>query len=543
MNRLSRVVWILGVVCVFAGSGYANWADSFNDGEFDLTTWEFFSFPQVADTSTQTILQDADGNHYLAFEETSPRDLGGALFGGGFGSNEEFTDVRVGCVVNVAGDASHNYHGLLARTSYFIDDGSVSGYPGIIATGAYIMHISYNLGPANLSIELEKIINNENIMDEDIWAVVPNLENDRSYYVELDVVGSGPVYVTGSLYEYQGGPLVARTPTMIDTNGNDWWEDENEHDAVFTKGVSGIFAQNEQLDEWDQPGFYVTFDDVFSASDGPATVAPSPAHGATGVSILTDLNWAEAAFASGRQLWFGTPGNLQMVDPAPEGTTYDPGTLELNQTYEWRVDQIGPAGAVTGHTWRFTTGPCIPVEDFESYANDEEIQAAWPHNIPPSTTGVPYQYIFVETDKKVQGAKGMRFEYSNQYAPFFTEATRTFDEPQDWTIKDAATLALDFRGVDYEDEDYNFFNVEQAMSLRIEDAAGNQATVDHPLKYAVQSLPWRVWDGILLADIAADGVDLTAVKKLTIRIGDGTNSGQEGDDRDVVYIDNLRLCP
>lgn len=533
MSKMSRVVWILSAVCVFAGSGYANWFDSFNDGDFDLTTWQFPAFPDVTGTFTQTILAGADGNDYLAFEETSSVGVGGAAFGAGFGSDEEFKDVRVGAVINVAGDASHNYYGFLARASYFIDpDGSVTGVaPGFVAN-CYILHINYEDGPANLRIDLEKVVMNQNIMDEDIEAMIPNLANDRSYYAELDVVGSGPVYVTGSLYEYKGGPLVARTPTMVDTNGNDWWEDEGVNDEVFTEGICGIFAQNE--DE-EPAGFYVTWDDVFAASDGPAAVVPSPAHGATGVSVLTDLSWTEAAFATGRQLWFGPAGDLQMVDPAPEAAAYDPGILELGTTYQWRVDQIGPSGAVTGHTWQFTTADYVPVETFESYANDDEIAAAWPHNIPPNAQGVAYKYIFLETSRKVEGAKGMRFEFENQYEPYFTEATQTFDEPQDWTIHGVTTLALDFRG----DND----NVEHRLYLRIEDAAGNQATVDHPLRYAVQSEPWRVWDGIELSELAAAGLDLTAIKKLTIGTGDGTSSGQEIEKKDVLYIDNIRLCP
>lgn len=533
MNRVSRIMLVLGVVCVFAGSGYANWADSFNDGEFDLTTWQFPACPEVTGTFTGTIKPGADGNDYLVLEETTSADDYGAQFGAGFGSEEVFADVRVGAVVNVAGDASHNYHGLLARATYVIDpDGSVSGVaPGFWAS-CYILHVNYEDGPANLRIDLEKVVMNQNIMDEDIEAVIPRLANDRSYYVELDVVGSGPVYVTGSLYEYKGGPLVARTPTMIDTNGNDWWEDPEVNDEVFTEGIGGIFAQNEH---GEPAGFYCTFDDVFSASDGPAAVVPSPAPGATGVSILTDLSWTEAAFATGRQLWFGAAGDLQMVDPAPDGAAYDPGMLEFGTTYQWRVDQIGPGGAVAGHTWQFTTADYLPVDNFESYANGEEIAAAWPHNIPPSAQGVAYTYVFLETGQKVQGAKAMRFEFENQYEPFFTEATQTFDEPQDWTVQGVATLALDFRG----END----NVEQQMYLRIEDAAGNQATVDHPLKYAVQSEPWRVWDGIALSDLADAGVDLTAVKKLTVGVGDGTPSGQDIEKRDRLYIDNIRLCP
>jgi len=533
MSTLGKMILVLGTVCALTGAAQANWAESFDNGELDLTTWQFPAFPDLTGTFTQTIMAGADGNDYLAFEETASAGVGGAAFGAGFGSEEEFTDVRVGGVVNVAGDASHNYYGFIARGSYFIDpDGSLTGVaPGVVAD-CYIMHVNYNDGPANLRIDLEKVIMNQNIMDEDIEAVIPNLANDRSYYAELDVVGSGPVYVTGSLYEYKGGPLVARTPTMVDTNANDWWEDPDVHDEVFTKGISGIFAQNE--DE-EPAGFYVTFDDVFAASDGPAAVVPSPANGATGVSILTDLSWTEAAFATGRQLWLGTPGNLQMVEPA--GASYDPGMLELGTTYQWRVDQVGPSGAVTGHTWQFTTAACVPVDTFESYANDDAIQAAWPHNIPPSAKGEVYKYVFVDTGQKVQGAKGMRFEYENQYEPFFTEATRTFDEPQDWTIKNVTTLALNFRG----DND----NVEQPLALRIEDAAGNQVTVEHPLRYASQSEPWRLWDGIALADltVAAESVDLTAVKKLTIRVGDGTPSGQEVEKRDTLYIDNIRLCP
>ena len=58
-------------------------------------------------------------------------------------------------------------------------------------------------------------------MTEDYGAAMPCLAHARSYYAELDIVGLDPVYVTGSLYEYKGGPLVARVPTLIDTNAQD----------------------------------------------------------------------------------------------------------------------------------------------------------------------------------------------------------------------------------------------------------------------------------------------------------------------------------
>lgn len=51
---------------------------------------------------------------------------------------------------------------------------------------------------------------------------------------------------------------------------------------------------------------------------------------------------------------------------------------------------------------------------------------------------------------------------------------------------------------------------------------------------------WRQWDVPLSL---FEGINLAAIKKITIGVGDGTKSGQELEDRDVVYIDRIGLCP
>ncbi|MHC4807559.1 MAG: hypothetical protein ACYTBX_15050 [Planctomycetota bacterium] len=403
----------------------------------------------------------------------------------------------------------------------------MSGAPGMFSTQNYLMHASWDDGPANLRIDIEKDVNMSNIMRNEeellLEVLVPGLDHVRSYYAQLDVVGSGPVYITGGLYEFKGGPLVARTATMVDTNGNDPWEDEGVHDEVLLSGESGIFAQNEN----EEPvGYHVTFDDVFSISDGPAAVNPSPADSATSASINADLGWIEAAFATSRDLWFGKKGAMQKAEPAPAGTTFDPGTLEFNQTYEWRVDQIGPSGTVTGYTWTFTTAECLSVEDFESYADNTGIRAAWLDNI------ANFDYILLSIDN--EGNKSMRLEFQNQYEPFFTEATRTFDNPQDWTVQGVEALSLSFVGeVD---------NFEHLMYLKLEDAAGQGWKAEHPYTHACQSEFWRQWI-LALGQFSDGGVNLGTVKKITIGFGDGTASGQEGEDRDHVYIDQIMLCP
>ncbi|AQT69807.1 F5/8 type C domain protein [Anaerohalosphaera lusitana] len=87
---------------------------------------------------------------------------------------------------------------------------------------------------------------------------------------------------------------------------------------------------------------------------------PSPGNGAVGVSTITDLTWTAGANAVSHNVYFGT-------DPTPDQTefqasrtetTFDPGTLDLNTTYYWRVDEINPDHPDSpwkGVTWSFKT--------------------------------------------------------------------------------------------------------------------------------------------------------------------------------------------
>ncbi|MBN1804345.1 MAG: hypothetical protein JW837_03770 [Sedimentisphaerales bacterium] len=524
----AAVVYVI-VSLVLFGTLQANWSESFDGDELDLATWQFFPFPDVTKTFTSTIEVDPNGNKYLIFDETSSTGKGGSAFGAGFGTDEVFTDVRLGAVVNVTGDASHNHHGLLARTVYVVDpDGSVTGVaPGLFAPQTYVMHVNWERGPANLKIDIEKVVNMQNIMRNEealgLEVSVPGLNHARSYYAELDVVGSGPVYVTGSLYEYKGGPLVMKTATMVDTNGNDPWEDPDAHDEVFVNGQSGIFAQNENSEP---AGYHCTFDDVFSSSDGPAAVNPSPADGAVDVSIDADLSWLEAKFATSREVWFGKKRSMEKIEQSPDGTSFDPGTLEFGRTYQWRIDQIGPSGVVAGRTWTFTAADYIIAEDFGTYTDHADLMAVWVDNI------ADFDYVFLAVDSV--GNKSMRIDSQNQFEPFYTQATRTFESPQDWTVHGVEAMSLSFVG-----EHENF---EHLMYLIIEDAAGQSFRIEHPYTYAVQSDTWRKWT-FTLGRFADAGVDLGSVKKLTIGFGNGTATAQEGDDRDFVYIDDIHLCP
>jgi len=524
---LIAIYMLVGLIASISNTVRANWVETFDGDQLDVATWQFVPLPDVTKTFTHTIVTDPNGNKYVSLDETTSEAEYGSQFGAGY-IDEVFTDVRVGAIVNVTGDASRAHHGLMARLIYIIDpDGSITGLaPGFVPLSVYVMHINWEDGPANLRIDIEKVINVSNIMDNpedfDLDILVPGLNHARSYYAELDVVGSGPVYVTGSIYEYKDGPLVARTATMVDTNGNDPWEDEGAGDEVFLDGVSGVFAQNQNETP---PGYHTTFDDIFSVSDGPAAVGPNPADGATDVPVDVTLSWVEAEFATGRELWIGKHGAMEKVDPAPSGTTYTPGNLELGQTYEWRVDQVGPSGTVTGHTWTYTVADYLIVDDFESYTTDAELRSAWIDNI--NEPGVEYVLL-------ASGANNsMLFEFQNQYDPYFTEITRTFADSQDWTTQGVEELSFSFIG---EHE-----NAEHLMYLTLEDASGQSFRIE-TFPHACQSDSWRQWT-IALGEFSDAGVDLTSIKEITIGLGDGTDSGQSGEDRDHIYIDQIILHP
>jgi len=531
LRSQASICLLTGLIVLAGGKAMGDWLETFDGETLDVATWQFDPFPDLTKTFTNTILTDPNGNKYLSLDETTSAETGGSAFGAGLASDEQFTDVRVGAVVNVTGDASQNYCGLLARATIIIDpDGSITGVaPGLFAPQVYIMHVNWEDGPGNLRIDLEKVVNMQNIMRNEaelgLELYVPGLNHARSYYAELDVLGSGPVYATGSLYEYRGGPLVARTATMVDTSGNDPWEDEGVSDGPFLSGTSGIFGQNEQ----EQPaGYHTTFDDVFSTSAGPAAVIPSPVDGATDVSVDVELSWIEAAFATSRELWFGKAGAMEKVDPAPSGTTYAPSNLELGQTYQWRVDQVGSGGAVTGHVWTFTMAQYRDVDGFESLTSDAEIQAAWPHNI-----GGGFEYVFLATDS--DGVKSMQLDAQNQYEPYFTEVTRTLDGPQDWSTLGVETMSLTFAGRDD--------NAEHPLYVKLEDAAGKSLKVEHPFTFACQSEIWRQWD-IALDEFTAAGVDLSGIAKITVGMGSGQPAAQSlDDDRDSIFIGRIHLCP
>jgi hypothetical protein len=184
---------------------------------------------------------------------------------------------------------------------------------------------------------------------------------------------------------------------------------------------------------------------------------PVPASGAKGVNENTMLSWRAGREAASHQVYFGTDPNAVLGGTAPVQTvadhSFDPGPLEFGKTYYWKVAEVNEAATPKiweGEVWSFSTRESFVVDDFESYTDIEgsRIYETWVDGW-TNSTGSTVGYIqapFAERTILHGGKQSMPLDYNNTKSPFYSEAERTFDTPQDWTVNGADTLTLYFQG-------------------------------------------------------------------------------------------------
>jgi len=87
---------------------------------------------------------------------------------------------------------------------------------------------------------------------------------------------------------------------------------------------------------------------------------PIPSDGSIGVSIDADLSWTggdpNPMDTVTYDVYFGTTSPPSLVVSGQSGTMYDPGTMDLNTQYYWKIVAWDNHGASTdGPEWDFTT--------------------------------------------------------------------------------------------------------------------------------------------------------------------------------------------
>ena len=243
---------------------------------------------------------------------------------------------------------------------------------------------------------------------------------------------------------------------------------------------------------------------------------PGPADGAASVTLVPTLTWMPGTAATKHHLYFSASQDAvsQGAADADKGTLdlavtkFDVNDLENLTTYYWRVDEVLADQSVkTGPVWKFTT--FIFVDDFESYTDDEgsRIYETWSDGW-TNNTGSRVGHLeapFAEVLTIHGGKQAMPLDYNNVAAPFCSEAEQVWATPQDWSA--ASVLTLYFRGTSA--------NVVDRFYVTLTDKSGKTGTSVCPAASRIAMPAWTRWE-IPLSDFTAAGVNLAAVKKMTI---------------------------
>ena len=283
----------------------------------------------------------------------------------------------------------------------------------------------------------------------------------------------------------------------------------------------------------------------------------NPPSGATDVKQTTILTWAAGDYAASHEVYFGTDQeavrNADTSSPEYKGSrnlgseSYDPGKLDWDTTYFWRVDEVNntnPQSPWVGGVWSFTTANFLIVDDFEDYdTGDNQIWYAWKDGLGYGTPGIDPYYAgngsgsavgdentgsYTEETIVHRGRQSMPLFYDNNMQGKFTysEAELTLTYPRDWTENNVNTLTIWFRGI----------SDNAAETLYV--ALNGNAVVFHGNPNAALLDTWTEWN-IDLQAFADQGVNVANVNTIAIGFGDKENPQPGGSGS--AYFDDIRL--
>jgi hypothetical protein len=279
--------------------------------------------------------------------------------------------------------------------------------------------------------------------------------------------------------------------------------------------------------------------DVWSFTTEGAVAALNPANGAVDVTQMPVLTWTPG-FGTSHEICFGTDAaSLELKGSGNLGQeSYEPGQLEWNTTYYWRIDEANNTNADspwTGPLWSFTTANFLIIDDMESYNDIPEgqpgsnrIYIAWADGydspaVNGSVVGNDPPPIAEQTIVH-GGNQSMPMYYDNAVGK--SEATYVLTSNRDWTVNGVKTLTIWYRG--------DSANAVETMYVVLNGSAG----IDNDNPDAAKIHSWTEWT-IDLQSFADQGVDLTNVNTMTIGFGNRDNPTVGG--AGMMYFDDIRL--
>ncbi|MHC4168664.1 MAG: discoidin domain-containing protein, partial [Planctomycetota bacterium] len=271
---------------------------------------------------------------------------------------------------------------------------------------------------------------------------------------------------------------------------------------------------------------------------------PYPELGAADAAVDATLGWRAGREAAEHDVYFSTDEQAVIDDTAPvtvvTEANYGPLSLDLDQTYFWRIDEVNAAetpAMLPGDVWSFTTQEFLVADDFEAYndiAAGEEgsnpVYSTWIDGFDnPSANGSTIGYVeafqpSMETAIVHGGEQSVPLMYNNSAASSseVTVDPANLSIGRDWTVGSPQTLVLWFHGSPGN-------AVTERMYVKL-----NGAKVAYPGDAADIAEPrWKQWN----IDLAAFGVSLSNVTELGIGFERTGAIGGTG----TVFIDDILL--
>jgi len=260
--------------------------------------------------------------------------------------------------------------------------------------------------------------------------------------------------------------------------------------------------------------------EIWSFAVCPATAEdPSPITGAENVPIYAVLSWSPGAYADRHDVYFGVDyEGVSDANTSSTGIYQGQWNLDVNSYGE--ANTPGEPDSRIWYTWKDGLGWENPYQQLGNgtgaiIGNDDS--------------------PFVETNIIHGGEQSMPYTYDNSGTggkAHYSEAERTFDPTQDWTVSGIKALVLYFHGS--VDNDTN-----EQMYVKLED--GDNPSHSKKVLYDgdandLRGEAWYEWN-IDLRDFT--GVDLSNVRKFSIGFGDGVAPAGSGTGK--VYFDDIRV--
>ena len=245
------------------------------------------------------------------------------------------------------------------------------------------------------------------------------------------------------------------------------------HEIVVEYFDVGYNAQIELL--WSTESIPLQTIPIQALSAPPKAGSPRPVDGAIDVAVedLT-LMWSAGHKAVRHRVYFGKDRDAvaagdPSVDMGLVGETKFTPQAERSQMYYWRIDEVNdldPESPWAGDIWSFATAPFVVLDDFESYGAEspylvfskwqdkfglqDVVDNEWVVLAEGNGSGGLLGTLFapyVET-ADVHGVSGqsLPLTYDHNDVVNYSEGTRWFDPPRDFTENDGATLGVWFKG-------------------------------------------------------------------------------------------------